>query len=188
MRKLWTAFVAGLCLGGGCSGPALVVDRSIPAVEAGDYTLATSACENVPGGGMDICRVAEGSLIDSSWKLVIPTHGGEITGWEVDAFYRDVQTAVHVVGVGSLISIPWKDFFKADKWSKDQDGEVLALVSVKYLQDTGVEEIVLMKGLAKILVLSPGYSRLPIDSGSQAWGTTCKVQYSTAGRGAVSCK
>lgn len=186
--RVGVAFALGLLLGGGCSGKALILDRSIPAVEAGDYTLAVSACENVPGHGMDICRVQEGDAIQSAWTMVIPTKGQAILGWEADVYYRDVVQPVSVSGVGPAIQIPWKDFFKQDTWTKALDGEAMALVTVRYRTPEGLEELVRFKGLAKIVVLSAGYDRLPLDSGFTAWGTTCKVQYSTAGRGALQCK
>lgn len=184
LKRLEITLFASLVLWG-CAG--LIVDPSISAVEAGDATLAMSACEATPAGGMDICRVTEGTTIQSSWKLIIPT-GRQVVGWEVDAYYRDVAQAVHVEGKAPVIEIPWADFFKSKTWDKSMNGEVQALVSVTFKEATGLTQIVKFIGFAKIRVLSPGYSRLPIDSGAVAWKTTCKVQYSTKGRSAVECK
>lgn len=181
------ALVAGLSFIGGCSG-GLVIDKSLPASEAGDYTLAMSACEAVPGHGMDVCRVKEGANIDSSWTMIIPKRGGAVLGWEADLYYRDVAKAVHAEGSGPVVQVAWKEFFAQEKWTRDLAGEALALVSVRYKLPTGIEEIVRFKGLAKILVLQEGYDRMPIDSGFAAWGTNCKIRYSTAGRGAIQCK
>jgi hypothetical protein len=167
----------------GCSS--LVVDPSIQAVDANDYTLATSACEAAPGGGMDICRVTEGTKIESSWVMIVPSGKG-IAGGEVDVYYRDIHKNYPVTG--KVVEIPWRDFFGADLWSRDMDGEALALVLVRFKTPEGLQEIAKFRGIAKIVVTKPGYDRMPIDSGFAGWKTTCKIQYSTAGRGAISCK
>lgn len=168
---------------GGCA--AFVVDRSISAVEAGDSTLALSACGAVPGGGMDICRVTEGTVITSSWKLIVPA-GRSVLGGEVDVYYRDLHKQYPVTG--SVIEIPWRDFFGSDTWSSPMDGEALALVLLRWKTPEGIEEIVKFRGIAKIVVTKAGYDRMPIDSGFGVWPTTCRIQYSTAGRGALSCQ
>lgn len=188
-RKNWLwSYLAGVLSGflflAACAG--LVVDPSISAVDAGDYTLAMSACEAVPGGGMDICRVREGDLIQSSWKLVIPS-GLKVTGWEVDVYYRDAQHTVHQTGTDGVVEVQWKDFFGSPTWTSDMDGEALALVLVRYKDNTGIEQVQKFRGIAKIVVTKPGYDRLPIDSGFAAFSTDCKIQYSTSGRGAVAC-
>ena len=167
----------------GCS--ALVIDPSMDAVEAGDLTLALSACGATPGGGLDICRVTEGTRIESSWKLIIP-NGKRIVGGEVDIYYRDIHKTYGITG--NILEIPWKDFFGVDTWGRDQDGQALALLLVRYVDDNGVESLIKFRGIAMIVVTKKGYDRLPIDSGFSTFRTVCKVQYSTAGRGAVSCK
>lgn len=167
----------------GCS--ALVIDPSMDAVEAGDSTLALSACEATPGGGYDICRVTAGTRIESSWKLFVPG-GRRVTGGEIDVYYRDIHKSY--AAKGPIVEIPWKDFFGAETWSKAQDGQALALLLIRYTDDNGVEQVVKFRGIAQIVVTSPGYDRLPIDSGFSTFKTTCKISYSTAGRGAVSCK
>lgn len=172
----------------GCA--TVVVDPSIQAVDAGDLTLATSACAAVPGGGLDSCLLREGTAIDSSWRLYVPI-GGTILGSEVDVYYRDVQPPHLEFPAGQrVLEIPWKDLFKAEKWSREMDGEAMALVLVRYKTPEGIEEIAKYRGIAKLIVTAAGYERMPIDSGFAAWKETfkCKVQYSTAGRSAVSCK
>lgn len=186
MRIFLLAFFGGIALGAGCSG--LVIDRSMPAADAGDYTLAVSACEAVPGHGMDVCRVREGAAMDSSWKLVIPAQGRGILGWEADLYYRDVAQPLHAVGTGSVVELPWREFFHEEVWQRHHSGEAMALVTVRYRTPEGLEELVRFKGIAKLVVLAQGYDRLPIDSGFSTWGTTCRIQYSTAGRGALQCK
>lgn len=169
----------------GCS--ALVLDTSTDAVGAGDYTLAGSACDAVPGGGMDICRVTSGTMIASAWTLVIP-NGSPIEGGEIDVYYRDVHKSYAAVAGQTMVQIPWKDFFGVPTWTADQDGEVEALLLIRWKDSSGVEQQTKFRGLAKIVVTAPGYDRLPIDSGFAAFSTDCKIQYSTAGRGVVSCK
>ena len=184
MIKKSTLGLFSLALVLGCAH--LIVDPSIPAVDAGDYTLAMSACDSVPGHGMDICRVQEGTVINSTWRLVVPGEGRGIIGGEVTVYYRDVQKNYAVTG--NLIEIPWREFFGQDTWTRDLDGEALAHVSIRYETPSGIEEIVRFRGIAKLVVTAAGYSRMPIDSGYAGWKTKCEVAYSTAGRGALRCK
>ncbi len=181
MRKGLLIAILGAVLG--CS--ALTLDPSIQAVDAGDYTLALSACDAVPGGGMDICRVTAGTKIESSWKMIVPG-SKKITGGEVNVYYRNIQKSYAISG--PILEIPWSDFFGSDTWDASMDGEALALVLVKFKTPQGLEEIAQFRGIAKIVVTKSGYDRMPIDSGFAGWKTTCKIQYSTAGRGAISCK
>ena len=172
-----SSFLAGVMTGllfmAACSS--FVVDRSMNAVDAGDYTLAISACEAVPGSGMDICRVREGTAIESSWKLIVPQGKSVIEGGEVDVYYRDVHRQYAVQS--SVIEIPWRDFFNQSTWTRDLDGEALALVLIRFKTPEDIEEVVKFRGIAKIVVTKAGYDRLPIDSGFAAWKSTCKVQY-----------
>lgn len=163
----------------------MAIDPSIPAVQAGDYTIATSACGAVPGRGMDVCHVREGTRIESSWVMIVPNGKGVIDG-EVDVYYRDVHR--HYPITDSIVQIPWAHFFQSEKWSTDMDGEALALVLVRYKDPQGIIEVAKFRGIAKIVVTKEGYDRLPLDSGFAAWKTVCKIQYSTAGRSAISCK
>lgn len=167
----------------GCS--ALVIDPSMDAVEAGDSTLAISACEATPGGGYDICRVKSGDRIESSWKLFIPI-GKRITGGEVDVYYRDIHKSYPINS--PILEIPWKEFFGAETWSKAQDGQALALLFIRWKDDNGIEQITKFRGIAQLVVTAPGYDRLPVDSGFGGFKTSCKITYSTAGRGNVTCK
>lgn len=184
IKRFMAAFFLSIL---GCSLP--IVDRSIPAVDAGDLTLAMSACEAVPAGGMDVCRIREGTVIDSSWKLIIPKKDNRILGWEVDVYYKDVSHPAHLSGTAPVIEIPWKDFFSPDStWQKSMSGEALALVQVRWKTPDGIEQVVRFEGNAKLIVLSQGYDRLPIDSGFAASVTTCKISYTTAGRSNVTCK
>ena len=182
MRAVLFLALLGL---GGCSS-ALVVDRSIPAVQAGDYTLALSACESVPGGGMDVCRVKAGTEIDSVWTLYLPMKGKSVLGGEVDVYYRDVHRQYPILA--SVVQIPWKELLGSDVWLRAHDGEALALALVRWKTPEGLEEIVQFRGIAKIVVTPEGYTRLPMDSGLSAWGMNCEINYSTAGRSAVKCK
>ncbi len=167
----------------GCSG--LVIDTSTPAADAGDFTLAISACGATPGIGFDICRVTEGDEIASSWKMVVP-QGSQIQGGEIDVYYRDLHKQYPISGI--VVEVPWRDFFGQATWSSDLDGEAMALLVVRWKDDTGLIQITKFRGLAKIVVTKKGYDRMPIDSGFHTWETNCKIQYSTAGRSALQCK
>lgn len=169
----------------GCSQ--LTVDPSMEAVDAGDYTLVHSACEGTPGLGLDSCIVKEGSEIDRSWQLIIPSGHRYVLGGEVDVYYKGIHKQYPIKKDSEILEIKWDEFFGKKKWSKDLDGEVLALVLLKY-DKKGIIEIAKFRGIAKIIVIKQGYSRMPIGSGFSGWETDCKIQYSTAGRGALECK
>ena len=186
MRITYKIFLCSAAVIVGCSG--LIIDPSMQAVEAGDYTLAVSACANVPGGGMDICHVRAGTKIESSWKLFLPQKKNQTLGGEVDVYYRDTHYSFGFDKNTKILEIKWSEIMDSDTWSRDMDGEALALVLLRYVDENGIEEVVKFRGIAKIIVTQEGYDRLPIDSGFHTWGSTCKIQYSTAGRGAVSCR
>lgn len=154
------------------------------AYAANDFTLI-STCNATPGIGMDICLFTEGDSIVSSWQLILP-HGDRITGGEVDVYYRDLHKSYNVSS--SPLVISFNDFFGANKWSSDLDGELLALVTIRWKDDTGLIQTTKLRGIAKTVVTKPGYDRMPIDSGLHAFSTDCKIQYSTAGRSALECK
>lgn len=186
IRSFWSrvsvCFVAVLLMS--CGG--IPIDPSMDAVAAGDFTLGVSACNAVPGSGMDACHVREGTKIDSAWVLIVPAGFEGMTGGEVDVYYRDIQKTYPVNN--KVIRIPWADFFQNSVWRSEFDGEALALVSINYKDNDGIDKVQKFRGIAKIIVTKAGYDRLPIDSGYAAWKTTCKIQYSSAGRGAVSCQ
>lgn len=161
------------------------IDRSLDALASGDYTLVLSACGATPGKGFDVCNVVEGTRIESSWKIFVP-RGTNIKGGEVQVFYRDIKKTYAVTS--GIVEIPWMDFFERTLWRSDMDGEVMALVQIRWMSPLGIEEITQYRGMAKIVVTKTGYSRIPIDSNQAAWGTNCKIQYSTAGRSVVECK
>jgi hypothetical protein len=169
----------------GCNSMPYTFDASISAADAGDYTLVMSACEAAPGNGMDICRVIEGQKITQSWIMVLPVDKKNVGG-EVTVFYRGLEKSYGITD--RVLTIPWKDFFGSETWKKDFDGEALALVSIRFKGDAGVEEQLLLRGIAKLVVVKPSYTRLPIDSSLQSWQSECKIQYTAAGRSAVSCK
>jgi hypothetical protein len=185
MKSSASIFALGLLVG--CAST-LLVDPSIPAVQAGDYTLIMSACENAPGIGMDICRVNEGTQITSSWRLIIPRNGINVLGGEINVYYRDIQRSYGIPAGNNIVEIPWGEIFGSDRWNKSMDGEALALVSLKYKDAQGVEKFAKFRGIAKIVVTDASYARMPIDSGVAAWPTTCKIEYSTSGRAAMRCR
>lgn len=172
-----------LALAVGCSG--LIMDRSIPSVEAHDLTLTISACSATPTPGFDACRVKEGQAIDSTWRLFFPDGVGVLSG-EVMVMFKDVtrQYAVN----SNVVEIPWADFFDDDVWRLDYDGYARALGVVRFKDKEGIERTAKFRGEARVLVLKEGYDPMPIDSGFAGWKTRCRIQWSTAGRSAVECK
>lgn len=184
MRFL-VGIVCGVTFMVSCSG--MVVDRSMNAVEAGDYTLISSLCEATPNRGIDICHASEGTTIASEWKLFLPEHA-RIKGGEVVVYSRDIAKTFPIGG--PMVNIPFSVFFNQTIWTRDLDGELLALATVRYETPEGIEELAHFRGIAKIVVTRPGYSRLPIDSGFVAFtkDVTCKIEYTTAGRSNFYCK
>lgn len=165
----------------------LTIDPSMSAVEAGDYTLVHSACGTVPANGVDACHSIEGTEITKSWVMIIPvTHYG-VYGGDIDVYYRDIHKKYSIKKDTEIIEIKWSDFFGKKTWSKDMNGEVLALISLRY-DKKGIEEVALFRGIAKIIVTKKGYTRLPIGSSFSGWETECIINYTTAGRSSLNCK
>lgn len=189
MRNLrhWITAWFSLVLIASCSH-AIIVDTSPSAYASGDYTLVGSACEAVPGSGVDSCRVTQGTQIASAWTLVVPKPGSAsgVTGGTVDVYYRDLHKSYPVTDW--TLQIPWADFFGASTWDSSMDGEVMALLTLNWTDENGIHKVTEARGLAILIVTAPGYSRIAIDSGTAAWGTKCKVEVSTAGRSAVKCQ
>lgn len=192
MRKLYLFLAVVLWGFGGCSG--LVIDRSGPAFAAGDMTLISS-CVAAPSSafglasGVDSCQFSAGDTISSSWVLVVPPPktAQQVTGGTVDVYFRDIHKSYPISGWA--VPIAFADVLGVSKWTKDLDlGVMEALITINWVDNSGVNQVTQFRGIAVLLITTSGYSRLPINSGNQAWGTTCKVQYSTAGRSALQCK
>jgi hypothetical protein len=182
LRNFAIIFSLGLALQACKSFP---IDPSIAAAEANDYTLIASACEAMPGRGADICRVKEGTTVSSGWRLIVPT-GDKILGGEVTIYYKDFSKSYGVTD--KVIEVPWRDLVTDHTWKESHDGIAVAIAQIRYVDPGGIEKIMRARGMAIINVLKPGYDPMPIDSGFAAWKTECKVEYSTAGRGALGCE
>lgn len=168
----------------------LVIDPSANAMESNDWTLVLSACGAVPGGGMDICRVTEGTATDQVLRLIVPHNDKFFLGGEGMIYFKGRKIPVAVTD--KFIEIPWSQVLGENLWKSEHDGEALILVTLRFKNEQGVEEVWKARGIAKVIVLKPGYSVLPIDSGYVTFEreikVKCKVQYTTAGRSAVDCK
>jgi len=85
---------------------------------------------------MDICRVSgEGEAIGVFMEAFSFQPGGKKTslGGKVDTYYRDASRTVHQTGGGAeLLKFYGKISFAQSTWTKDLDGEALALVSVRF--------------------------------------------------------
>ncbi len=165
-----------------------IVDSSMSAFAAGDFSLPGSACNAVPGGGVDSCQVTEGTTINAAWTLVVPKPGSAagVTGGTVDVYFKDIHKSYGVTDW--TLQIPWADFFGASTWDSSMDGEAMALLTLNWTDNAGIHQVTEARGLAIIIVTKSGYNRMPIDSGNAAWGTKCNVQISTAGRSALKCQ
>ncbi len=168
----------------GC-GTSLIIDPSPQAYASGDLTLALKSCFGPLGSGFGVCRVKEGTQVTSSWQAVLPKLGGAVLGGELVVRVRDV-TKTYALPDDGIVDVPLSDFF-GPVWKKDDTGIFNATAKLRVRNDQGLEVIVMAEGQFLVRVLAVGYDPLPIDSGFVAWGTHCRVTYSTAGRGAVSC-
>lgn len=178
---------------GGCSH-GVVIDTSQEAFAAGDMTLSTS-CQSAPSdkfglsSGLDLCRFSEGDKISSSWVLIAPKPKAaiQVTGGTIDIFFKDIHRSYPISDW--TIPIPFHDIFNAEAWDSNENQVMVeALVTLNWVDNQQISQVSLYRGFALILIMKQGYGRMPIDSGNAAWGSTCKVQYSTAGRGAIKCQ
>jgi hypothetical protein len=166
----------------------LTIDASTDAFASNDLTLVNS-CQAAPSGGFDSCRFTVGDSVNGSWTLIAPKPQTalQVTGGTIDLYYRDLHKSYPVTDWAT--SILFSDFFGISKWTNAYDeGVVEALLTLNWIDNEKVNRITKYRGVALLLVTAAGYDRMPIDSGNQAWGTSCDVQYSTAGRSAVKCQ
>lgn len=176
----------------------LTIDQqSTDAFAAGDFSLASS-CISTPGAkigmasGVDSCHFTVGDPVASSaWVLVIPppNHALNVIAGSVDVYVPKYSIhKTYSVGTGWNLTIPFVDLF-GTSWISDQDESVVeALATLTYTDNQGINQILKTRSIAFIIVTAAGYDRMAIDSGNQAWGANCAVQYSSSGRSAVSCK
>ena len=173
-----------------CACEKVVEDKSATALEGRDLTLISSPCENVPGGGMDVCRFSEGSVVSSHWRVLVPK-GSRIRGGQVIVQYKDFSKSFAIAEGSNEVVIPWADIVgvRGTTWTQDMAGIAALLAIVEYKDDAGVWKTSRARGEARILVLATDYAVLPMDSGVQAYSLNmnCKVQYATSGRSALKC-
>lgn len=158
-----------------------------PSAFGSDLTLVVSSCSGLPGRGADICRVKEGTAIESVWRVFLPV-GKEILGGEVAVFFKDIQKTYSVQPDQILVEVPWSDLVAGGIWKTSDEGTALIVAKLRFKDAQGIERLIRAKGLAILQINPKDYDLMPIDSGFQAWEGTCRVQYSTAGRSAVECK
>lgn len=181
VRKLWASVLVVSI----SSCATVVMDRSIPALEAGDLSLVHAATEGPPQVGIHALRFKKGDKIDEVWRLFFPVHSA-VKGGEVVIYFKN-QTAKPYPIKGSVVEIPWKEVVGNDTWMPEHDGLASALAVIEYTNAEGIEETIKMRGDARLIMLEPGYDPMPFGSPSAMTETVCKIQYSTAGRTAVKC-
>lgn len=162
-----------------------VIDLSMRAVAAGDYTLVQSACEAAPSRGIDICRFKEGSPITQKLKIVAPNDNAVLES-RIRVRFRD--RVLERTWPRGLVEISYTELLGENVWSDNLDGPVQVLATFKYRDQKGVEKFVDALGLSFLIVLPDGYDPLPIDSGVAAFTQSCRIEYTTAGRSSIKCK
>lgn len=172
----------------GCARGGLRLDPSPAATKSNDMTLITALsdgpCRSMPGQGGDICRFRRGAPIESSWRIVVP-FGKDVGASEVTINFKD--HAHTYAPTGPVIEVPLRDLIGHEVWEDGDATVITALAKVKFNAEDGFEHTLLAEGVALIIVLPPGYDPLPIDSGVGLHLELCEVEYSSAGRSALSC-
>lgn len=164
--------------------PQVPIDLSVSATDAGDKTLVHSACHAAPSGGLDICRVVDGSVITEEWQLILPHDPKAGTEGTIRIRYRDNLMSIPITG--PVVKIPWKEIVRSERWNPSLEGPAQAVATIKVETPHGPQWVDML-GIAIPIVLSRGYEPLPMDSGAEKFATDCKVQYTTAGRSAITC-
>lgn len=180
-----------------CCTPLVIDQESTDAFAAGDFTLASS-CIATPGktfgmaSGVDSCHFTVGDQIGSAtWTLVVPppSTAQQVTALEIDVYVPKYSLhKTYSAANDWALEIPFSDLF-GTTWTADQDEAVVeALATITYVDNEKVNHVLKTRAIAFMVITAAGYDRMQVDSGNQAWGVTCKVQISTAGRSAVECK
>jgi hypothetical protein len=108
----------------------------------------------------------------------------KVISGEITVRYKGTKKSYAVTE--NTVVIPWKEITGHDVWLAADDGIAQATGAVKFKGPTG-EEWADVLGIAFVIVLQPGYTPLPIDSGDAQWSATCAVRYTTKGRSAIEC-
>lgn len=191
-KMISTMILSLLCIVGGCSS--LAIDSSTDAFAAKDLTLVSS-CQATPGqqlslaSGVDSCHFTVGDTVAGSWTLIAPPPGSanKVTSGTVDVYFKDLHKSYPISSW--TIPIDFASFLGISQWSTDLDeGVVEALVTLNWSDNEGIMHVTKYRSIAVLIVTASGYDRMPIDSGNQAWGATCKAQFSTTGRSAIQCQ
>ena len=172
-----------------CNAHTIVMDTSMNAVIAGDYTLLTASCSPMVSQGADICRVNEGTEISQVWTLLLPKGQG-VLGGQITVTYKGAETGITIPVGGGAVEIPLKSILDHDgPYMYDDRGSIVALADVQYKDNQGAISHVQMRGLLILAVLDKGYQPLPIDGGgSVAFKQHCDLLTTTSGRTSVKCK
>ena len=178
-----TGFMILLAVGG-CSG--IAIDPSPSAIDSNAATLVLQSCEGYVMTGVGKCTVKENSAIASEWRVILPKLKDGLIDGELTVKFQD-QVRSYPVGQ-SVISVPWTDFFGQGVWRKEDAGIATATARIRFKDPNGIERIIQARGHVILFVLAKDYDEMPIDSGFQAWGTDCKIGYSTSARSAIKCK
>jgi hypothetical protein len=169
---------------GGCK--ALTIDSSIAAAEAGDLTaIFSGGCSAQPVQGFDLCRVVEGAAIQEEIRVVTPRPTQVVSG-EVVIRYKGTVRSYAFKSDGVLV-VPWKELIQHETYERNDAGPAQIEGTARVKGPDG-EHFVQVLGRISLLVLAKGYAPMPLDSGNQAWGATCRIQYSTSGRSSLACR
>lgn len=185
MRHTYARYAIVLALATLASCKSIVLDPSISAIQAGDYTLALSGCSAHPGQGADTCRVKIGEPVSAEWAVIVPFGDFFETG-ELLIRYKDIEKTYAITS--KVVKGAWRDIIDHEVWQSTDSGIALLLAELRFRDPQGVVRLVQARGILFLVPTSTVYEVMPIDSGFAGFKTICKVQYSTAGRSAIECK
>ena len=148
-----------------------------------DKTLIHGACKKAPNQGVDICRVVEGSEIDSDWNIFLPWAESAVQA-TVRVRYKDRTLSFKFAD--RFATIPFKEVIGRNYWGVDDDGPVQALATIEFDDGPG-QKYVQALGYAYIIVLRKGYTPLPLNDSNTFGELNCKMQFTDSGRSNFTC-
>lgn len=192
MKKLFIAILIGLWFG---SCAPLAIDNSMSASDGFEPTLAMEGCGRAKiNDGYLFCKLAEGGDPSLS-PITLYYPKTECTRDSCIQFQILHLDGTFGYGMGlksgeTEAHFTLKDVLDSDETSLTQDGEYLVMNRIYYKDPlTGGDKAVSVYGFLRVNVMKKDYKALLCDDPSMGWETmarkTCKIQYSTKGRGAV---
>lgn len=193
LRSGLFAFVIGLiCGASSCSH--IQLDRSLSAAEGNSNTLFLSGCGQEPLQGRVYCEIREGANPTQTFSFFFPASSCKR---QTCVSYQFLRLDGSYGPGGSVpkgvnrLTFPMSYFTESTlPVGVAQDGEYQLLMTIYYMDGSGVEHKANMKGLIRLVVTNPNYVSMGCDDPNVAWTVKpyptgkCRLQWSTALRAA----